>query len=81
MLVFNAFLFWVVSYLGKKNNVDCMILAVIFAILHNHLSGYASRFEFFSMPDSRVVPQCPPGGERSQNGLDCNVRGEVHNPR
>jgi len=79
-LVFNAVLFWAVAYLGKKNNVDCLLLAVIFAVLHHFLGKMMTQYEFFNyMPDSRPVPPCPPGSERGgKNGMDCKSMGEKY---
>jgi len=76
MFIFNALLFWAVSYLGDKNKIDCMLLALIFAGLHHVLHGYASRLEFFSMPDTRPIPPCPTGTERGANGMDCKSPGD-----
>ena len=75
--LFNAGLFWVVSYLGKLNNVHCGLLAVIFAVLHHLLHGYVRTLEYF-LPDSKVLPPCPGDSERGSNGLDCKSKGDVY---
>jgi hypothetical protein len=41
------------------------ILAVLFLVL-------TSR-EYFSAPDSRPIPPCPPGTERKSNMKDCRT--------
>jgi len=78
MLVFNALLFLIVSYLGEKNNINCYLLALIFAGLHHVLYSYVEKFEYFSMPDSRPIPPCPVGMERAKNGMDCKSKGDIH---
>jgi len=77
--LFNAVLFWVVSYIGRKNNVSCFILAVVFAGLHHVLKKHVFQYEFFDyMPDSRVIPKCLVGTERGRNGMDCKSQGDIH---
>jgi hypothetical protein len=38
---------------------------------------YFSR-DYFSMPDSKVLPRCPRGSERGSNGLDCKSMGDLY---
>lgn len=45
-----------------------VILAVVFIFM------YFSR-EYFG-PDSKVLPPCPAGTVRGNNGLDCLVKGD-----
>jgi hypothetical protein len=77
--VFNALLFGVVSYLGHENKVQCVLLSVIFAILHHVLGSYVRTIEGFSyMPDTRPIPDCPKGMDRGRNGMDCKSKGDMH---
>jgi hypothetical protein len=78
LFLFNAGLFCLVSYLGYKNDVDCLVLAVIFAVLHHYLRSVVDRLEFFTLPDSRPIPDCPRGMERAKNGMDCKSKGDLH---
>ena len=77
--VFNAVLFWVVSYLGQKNNVSCLVLAVVFAGLHHVFTKHV-QYEFFNyMPDTRPIPPCPPGAvPGDKNGMDCKLKSDIH---
>jgi hypothetical protein len=70
-LLFNTALFWVVSYLGTKNHVDALLLAVIFAVVH-HLLGKQLIEGFDYMPDSRKTT-CAKGSVPAANGLDCKL--------
>ena len=70
-LLFNTALFWVVSYLGTKNHVHALLLAVIFAIIH-HFVGKKLIEGFDYKPDSRKT-SCAPGSVPAQNGLDCKL--------
>lgn len=70
-LLFNSALFWVVSYLGTKNHVHALLLAVIFAIVH-HFVGKKLIEGFDYKPDSRKT-SCAPGSVPAQNGLDCKL--------
>ena len=72
--VFNAVLFYVVSYLGTKNHLDAAALAVIFGVVHTFLGKQAKRMieGFQYMPDSRVTT-CANGSVPAGNGLDCKL--------
>jgi len=70
-LLFNTALFWVVSYLGTKNHIDALLLAVIFAVVH-HLLGKQLIEGFDYMPDSRKTT-CAKGSVPAANGLDCKL--------
>jgi hypothetical protein len=70
-LLFNSALFWVVSYLGTKNHVHALLLAVIFAIVH-HFVGKKLIEGFDYKPDSRKT-SCAPGSVPADNGLDCKL--------
>ena len=74
--LFNAALFWTVSFVGKKYSVPCWALALGFALAHHLLSGYVRNLEFFSLPDTRPIPECPGSGERGRNGMDCKSKGD-----
>jgi hypothetical protein len=47
-----------------------LLLVLAFTVL-----SYFAR-DYFSMPDSKVVPPCPGGSERGSNGLDCKSKGD-----
>jgi hypothetical protein len=70
-LVFNTALFWVVSYLGTKNHIHALLLAVIFAVVH-HFLGKRLIEGFDYMPDSRKTT-CAKGSVPAGNGLDCKL--------
>lgn len=72
--MFNAVLFYVVSYLGTKNHLDAAALAVIFGVVHTFLGKQAKRMieGFQYMPDSRVTT-CANGSVPAGNGLDCKL--------
>jgi hypothetical protein len=70
-LVFNTALFWVVSYLGTKNHIHALLLAVIFAVVH-HFLGKRLIEGFDYMPDSRKTT-CAKGSVPAANGLDCKL--------
>ena len=70
-LLFNSALFWVVSYLGTKNHVHALLLAVIFAIVH-HFVGKKLIEGFDYKPDSSKT-SCAPGSVPADNGLDCKL--------
>jgi len=71
-LLFNTALFWLVSYLGTKNHVHAVLLAVIFAVVHHFLRRQLMREGFNYMPDSRKTT-CAPGSVPADNGLDCKL--------
>ena len=79
-LLFNAALFWVVSYLGDKNKVNCAVLAVVFAGLHHFLWKHVKMTENFQyLPDTRTPAPCAPGTEPGdKNGMDCKIQGDRH---
>jgi hypothetical protein len=70
-LLFNTALFWLVSYLGTKNHVHALTLAVIFAVVH-HFLGKRLIEGFDYMPDSRKTT-CAKGSVPAANGLDCKL--------
>ena len=70
-LVFNTALFWLVSYLGTKNHVHALLLAVIFAVVH-HFLGKQLIEGFDYMPDSHKTT-CAKGSVPAANGLDCKL--------
>jgi len=74
--LFNAALFYVVSYLGTKNHVHALLLAVIFALLH-HLFGRRLIEGFDYMPDSRKTT-CAKGSVPAGNGLDCKLPTDIY---
>ena len=69
--LFNAALFYVVSYLGTNNHVSALALAVIFAAIH-HFLGKQLIEGFDYMPDSRKTT-CAKGSVPAGNGLDCKL--------
>lgn len=69
--LFNAALFYVVSYLGTKNHVHALLLAVIFAAIH-HFLGKQLIEGFDYMPDSHKTT-CAKGSVPAGNGLDCKL--------
>jgi hypothetical protein len=74
-LVFNAALFWVVAYLGDKNKVDCVVLALVFAGLHHVLYSFVNR-EFMNdfMPDTTSPAPCPKGTvSGDHHPMDCKI--------
>jgi len=71
-LVFNGALFWVVCYLGTKNNVNSLLLALIFAVLHHVLRKQLLVERFDYMPDSHKTT-CAKGSVPAANGLDCKL--------
>lgn len=71
-LVFNTALFWVVTYLGTKNHIHALLLAVIFAVIHHFLGKHLMREGFNYMPDSRKTT-CAKGSVPAANGLDCKL--------
>ena len=74
--LFNAALFWVISYLGTKNHVHSFLLAVIFAVVH-HLLGKQLIEGFDYMPDSRKTT-CAKGSVPAGNGLDCKLPSDIY---
>jgi hypothetical protein len=74
--LFNAALFYAVSYLGTKNHVHALLLAVIFALLH-HLFGRQLIEGFDYMPDSRKTT-CAKGSVPAENGLDCKLPTDIY---
>jgi hypothetical protein len=76
--VFNGLLFWIVSYLGTKNHIHAVTLAVIFGVVHyvlgKHLRPMIEGFDY--MPNTKEVPPCPVGMDRAANGLDCKSKGD-----
>lgn len=72
--VFNAALFYVVSYLGTKNHVHAALLAVIFAAVHHLLGKQAKKMieGFQYMPDTHDTT-CAKGSVPAGNGLDCKL--------
>jgi len=70
-LLFNTALFWVVVYFGKCYNINALLLAVIFAVIH-HLLGKQLIEGFDYMPDSRKTT-CAKGSVPAANGLDCKL--------
>jgi len=78
LFLINVGLFCLVSYFGDKHKVDCLVLAVVFAFLHHILTTVVDRFEYFSYPDSRPIPDCPRGMDRARNGMDCKSKGDIH---
>ena len=74
----DAVLFFVVSYLGMKNNVPLLLLAVIFAGLHAVMCYCMKRYEYFDyMPDSRKTT-CAKGSVYADNGLDCKIPSDIY---
>ena len=71
-LVFNTALFWLVSYLGTKNHVHAIILAVIFGVVHHFLGKRFLSEGFDYMPDSHKTT-CAKGSVPAANGLDCKL--------
>ena len=80
-MLFNSALFYIVSYLGTKNHVSALCLAVIFGIVH-YFAGKMLRENMTSsgdvLPDSSRIPPCPVGMERASNGLDCKSKGDLY---
>jgi hypothetical protein len=75
--VFNAVLFYVVSYLGTKNHVHAAALAVIFAVVHHFLGKQMIEgFEGY-MPDSHKTT-CAKGSVPAANGLDCRIPTDIY---
>jgi len=70
-LLFNTALFWVVVYFVKCYNINALLLAVIFAVIH-HLLGKQLIEGFDYMPDSRKTT-CAKGSVPAANGLDCKL--------
>ena len=77
VFVFDAVLFYAVTYLGTMYSVNPIFLALIFATLHHLLGRIVERYEYFNyMPDTRPIPPCPRGMERGSNGMDCKSKGD-----
>uniref|UniRef100_A0A6C0JK01 Uncharacterized protein n=1 Tax=viral metagenome TaxID=1070528 RepID=A0A6C0JK01_9ZZZZ len=74
--VFNAALFYIVSYLGTKNHIHALLLALIFAVLH-HFFGKQLIEGFTSLPDSRKT-SCAKGSVPAGNGLDCKLPTDIY---
>jgi hypothetical protein len=54
--------------------------AAVFAILNYVVYMYFTRYqEWFLNPDTRVLPPCPPGSDRTHTG-DCRMKGEGEAP-
>ena len=72
--LFNGALFWIVMYLGTKNHVHALLLAVIFAVVHHvlgkQLKPVIEGFDY--MPDSHKTT-CAKGSVPAGNGLDCKL--------
>ena len=76
-LLFNFALFYGVTYLGEKNSISPIALAVLFAVLHHVLGRFLRITEGFDyMPNSKTIPPCPPNSERAHNGADCKAKGD-----
>jgi hypothetical protein len=73
----------VVGLVYRKDNVKLKILVPsgvgVFLVLRFVVLPFLSKEYFDYMPDSRVVPPCPPGSERGdKNGMDCKSMGDKH---
>jgi hypothetical protein len=77
LLLFNASLFYVVSYFGTKNHVHALTLAGLFAIVHHFASKYIRRESFDYMPDSHKTT-CAKGSVPAGNGLDCKLPTDIY---
>lgn len=57
-----------------------LVHSIIFALLNYVIYMQYTRFqEWFMNPDSRVLPPCPPGSDRTHTG-DCRMKGEGEAP-
>lgn len=58
---------------------QALVHGVVFAVVNWVLYMYVIRgIEGFDMPDSKVLPPCPPGSTR--HGNDCRMKGEGEAP-
>lgn len=58
---------------------QALVHGAVFAVLNWLLYMYViRRYENFEMPNSKVLPPCPPGSVR--HGKDCRMKGEGEAP-
>lgn len=58
---------------------QALVHGVVFAVANWVIYMYVIRnIENFEMPDSKVLPPCPPGSTR--HGKDCRMKGEGEAP-
>ena len=64
---------------GSLRN-QALVHGLIFAIVNYYVYMYVRpSLERFDNPDTRVLPECPPGSERV--GSDCRMKGEGPSPK
>jgi hypothetical protein len=64
---------------GASPLTQALVHGIVFALVNWYLYKYViSQYENFEMPDSRVLPPCPPGSVR--HGKDCRMKGEGEAP-
>jgi hypothetical protein len=58
--------------LREKALIHGAVFAVVNYYIYMHVRPMLERFD---NPDTRVLPECPPGSERQGSG-DCRMKGE-----